>query len=225
MLPHARGKFAKNAVGAWVVSCGLNRRKAGYKRCGLEEAPVTNLAHLVQFYGDDDVEIVGNAAAFLDGSLLYGGGAVVVGTESHREALMRTLAGDAATAIKNRLLIFKDAAEVLDCIVENGFPSAARFDAILGVVMREMRSRCDNAPVHAFAEMGALLWKAGQYPSAIRLEQLWNSLQRRVSFKLYSTYAIDVTDPEFDPDALQTLLRAHSRLVAATPPKPEEISA
>jgi hypothetical protein len=34
-----------------------------------------------------------------------------------------------------------------------------------------------------------------------------------------------VTDPEFDPDALQTLLRAHSRLVAATPPKPEEISA
>lgn len=178
-----------------------------------------NLAHLVQFYGDDDVEIVGNAAAFLDRSLLYGGGAVVVATESHRKALMRALAGDVATAIENRRLIFKDAAEVLDRIVENGFPSAVRFDAIVGAVMRAVRSRCDNAPVHAFAEMGASLWKAGRYPSAVRLEQLWNSLQRKVSFKLYSTYAIDLTGSEFDPDALHALLGLHSRLVAATPPK------
>lgn len=183
---------------------------------------MTSPGHLVQFYGDDDEVLVGNAAAFLDKALLSGGGAVVIAAASHREPLMRTLASDAAAAIKNRRLIFKDAGEVLDRIVEHGFPSAARFDGIVGGLMREARARCDDAPVHAFGEMVALLWSGRQYPSAVRLEQLWCSLQRKLSFNLYCAYAIDVTDPEFDPDALQALLAAHSLLLAATPPELED---
>lgn len=183
---------------------------------------MTSPGHLVQFYGDGDEVLVGNAAAFLDKALLDGGGAVVVATASHREALMRTLASDATAAIKNRQLIFKDAGEVLDRIMERGFPSAARFDAIVGGLMREVRARCGDAPVHAFGEMVALLWSGGQYLSAIRLEQLWSALQKKVSFNLYCAYAIDVTDRDFDPDALQALLRAHSRLLAATPPELED---
>jgi hypothetical protein len=176
----------------------------------------------VQFYGDDDGVLVGNAAAFIDKALLDGGGAVVVATASHREALIRTLASDAPAAIENRRLIFKDAADLLDRIMEHGFPSAARFDATVGGLMREVRARCGNAPVHAFGEMVALLWNAGRFPSAIRLEQLWSSLQRKAPFNLYCAYAIDVMDREFDPDALQALLYAHSRLLASTPPELEE---
>lgn len=183
---------------------------------------MTHPLHLVQFYGGDDEVLVGNAATFVDKALLDGGGAVVVATAFHREALMRTLAGDASTAIKNRQLTFKDAGEVLDRVMEQGFPSAARFDAIVGGLMREVRARCGDAPVHAFGEMVALLWRGGQYPSAIRLEQLWSSLQKRVSFNLYCTYSMDVTGRDFDPDALQALMSAHSRLLAATPPELED---
>lgn len=177
---------------------------------------------LVQFYGDDDAMLVSNAAAFLDKALLDGGAAVAFATAPHREALMRMLAGDAATAIEQRRLIFKDAGDVLDRIIEHGFPNATRFDAIVGGLMREVRARCGNAPVHAFGEMEALLWSAGRYPSALRLEQLWSSLQRKLPFNLYCAYAIDVADRKFDPSALQALLSAHSRFLASTPPEAEE---
>jgi hypothetical protein len=174
--------------------------------------------HLVQFYGDGDDALVSNVAEYLDRALCANGGAVVVATALHREALMRRLASGATAAIKSRRLIFKDAAETLDRIMEHGFPNAARFDAIVGGLMRELNVRCGGAPVHAFGEMVALLWSAGQYPSAIRLEQLWNGLQKNVSFGLYCAYAIDVMERDFDPQALHALLCAHSRLLPAAPP-------
>lgn len=174
--------------------------------------------HLVQFYGTDDAMLVSNVAAFLDRALASEGGAVVVATAPHREALVRALASGATSAIKSRRLIFKDAAETLDRVMEHGFPSAARFDAIVGALMREVTARCGHGPVHAFGEMVALLWGSGQYPSAIRLEQLWNSLQRSTAFNLYCAYAIDPMDREFDPEALHALLCAHSRLLPAMPP-------
>ena len=169
--------------------------------------------HRVQFYGSDDGMLVSNVAAFLDRALVSEGGAVVVATAPHREALVRALAGGATPAIKNRRLIFKDAAETLDRVMEHGFPSAARFDAIVGALVREVTARCDRAPIHAFGEMVALLWGSGQYPSAIRLEQLWNSLQRKTAFGLYCAYAIDPMDRDVDPEPLHALLCAHSRLL------------
>lgn len=175
-------------------------------------------AHFAQFYGSDDPRLIENVAAFIDEALRQDGGAIVVATPEHREALLAALPNGATTAIASDRLVLLDAAETLERLMVRGFPDALRFDAVAGRLVRDLSVRCEGRPIHAFGEMVSLLWETGQYPSAVRLEQLWSGLQRSLPFSLFCAYAIDVLGERFHPDTLDALLCAHSYLVSTQAP-------
>jgi hypothetical protein len=61
--------------------------------------------------------------------------------------------------------------------------------------------------------MVGVLWKAKQFPAAIRLEQLWNRLRTATAFDLFCSYPIDVFDKDFDVGVMDALLCAHTHLL------------
>jgi hypothetical protein len=62
--------------------------------------------------------------------------------------------------------------------------------------------------------MVGLLWAAGKYSEAIRLEKLWNRLLGEHSFSLYCGYPIDIFGSEFQLGAVEALLCAHTHVVS-----------
>lgn len=62
--------------------------------------------------------------------------------------------------------------------------------------------------------MVGLLWSRGQFPAAIRLEQLWNRLQERARFCLYCAYPVDVFGRDFQATIVDPLLCAHTHVVS-----------
>ena len=69
--------------------------------------------------------------------------------------------------------------------------------------------------LRGFGEMVGLLWERGQFPSAIRLEQLWNALQASLGLDLYCAYPIDIFSGGFSAGIVSGLLCSHSAIVAA----------
>jgi hypothetical protein len=65
--------------------------------------------------------------------------------------------------------------------------------------------------------MVGLLWKAGQYAPAIRLEELWNELLKSNDVSLFCGYPIDIFSPDFQADKVDALLCAHTHLLPVNP--------
>ncbi|HEV7179475.1 MAG TPA: MEDS domain-containing protein, partial [Candidatus Baltobacteraceae bacterium] len=95
-----------------------------------------------------------------------------------------------------------------------GYPNPERFEATIGEAVRLARGRSSHG-LRAYGEMVAVLWNRGQYPAAVRLEQLWHQLMSVVPFTLFCAYQIDVFDASFSPAVMQALLCAHTHLLSS----------
>jgi hypothetical protein len=152
---------------------------------------------------------------FLARGLESGETTMAIATPERRAALFALLARriDAERSIEDGTLQFLDAGQTLDQIVVRGYPDAQRFDEVIGTRLRA--AQASGTGIRAYGEMVGVLWKAGRFPAAIRLEQLWNGLRRQVSFSLYCSYPIDVFGSGFDSVAADALLRAHTQFLPA----------
>jgi hypothetical protein len=74
-----------------------------------------------------------------------------------------------------------------------------------------------TAGLRVYGEMVGLLWQAGEYPAAIRLEQLWHRLMKAVDFSLYCAYPIDIFGRGFEAGLIDALLCAHTHLLSCGP--------
>jgi hypothetical protein len=63
--------------------------------------------------------------------------------------------------------------------------------------------------------MVGVLWKAGHFSAAVRLEELWNDLLQSSDVSLFCAYPIDVFSPEFQAASVDALLCAHTHVVPA----------
>jgi hypothetical protein len=61
--------------------------------------------------------------------------------------------------------------------------------------------------------MVGVLWKAGQFSAAARLEEFWNELLQASDVSLFCAYPIDVFSSEFQAASLDALLCAHTHVV------------
>ena len=68
----------------------------------------------------------------------------------------------------------------------DGSPERERFNEVMGGVLPSVSD--GRSRVRAFGEMVALLWAEGNLQRAIRLEELWNDLQKAHSFSLFCAY-------------------------------------
>lgn len=177
-------------------------------------------SHLVQCYQADERVLMENAARFLAEGLAQGHSLVIIATPNHRTGFVRELKRIGAIAQREWRtsgLVLLDAADTLAELLVDGEPDVDRFNDIVGTTIREAASRNGASGVHAYGDMVGELWKAKRFGAAARLEGYWNDLQRSIDFDLFCGYPVDVFNGEFEPGAVDALLRAHTHLLPSSP--------
>src|SRR6185369_7786896 len=106
-----------------------------------------------------------------------------------------------------------DAAQTLSKFIVDGLPDERRFHELIGRVLT--RAADGGHHVRAFGEMVALLWKEGNYNGAIRLEELWNNLQKTNSFSLFCAYPMSGMESEESAESLSKVCLSHSHVIPA----------
>ncbi|HWS88583.1 MAG TPA: ATP-binding protein [Pyrinomonadaceae bacterium] len=171
--------------------------------------------HFVQFYESDDF-LLGSLGGYVGEGLAGGDACVVVATEERRaslDAYLRRRGQDPRSARLRGQFISLDAAETLSRLMVGRSPEPSRFREVVGQLVE--RAGAGERRVRVFGEMVALLWAEGNRDAALRLEGLWNGLQKRRAFRLFCAYPITHfgTDPQDGP--LGHVCSEHTRVIPA----------
>lgn len=171
--------------------------------------------HFVQFYEADGF-LLNSLGGFIGTAINSGEAALVVATQAHREGLDELLIAnglDVANAKASGQFVSIDAAETLSKFMVNGAPQSDRFNEVVGGIIASVS---DGRPrVRAFGEMVALLWAEGQYQAAIRLEELWNELQKAHTFSLFCAYPMNGLGGQKFMEPHSGVCTVHSRVIPA----------
>ncbi|HLJ45944.1 MAG TPA: ATP-binding protein [Bryobacteraceae bacterium] len=173
-------------------------------------------AHFLQFYRGDEEALNRNVTDYLWTAWKRGEGLLVVASHDHLDkfvARLRRLGIETADAIRRGLLVLLGAEQTLAQFMVDGSPDAERFDRTVGATVRAVKARAGGTGVSAYGEMVGVLWIAGQFEAAVRLEELWNHALRDSGIKLFCGYPIDILGKEFENPAVDALLCAHTHLV------------
>ena len=175
--------------------------------------------HVVQLYGNDDRLLTQNVGRFLSEGLKRGDGLIVIATPEHRGTLARQLSHERGypQAVLEGRLVFHDAETMLSRFMVDGTPSPERFAEAVGEALRGVQARAGHTGSRAYGEMVGLLWTAGDYAAAVRLEELWNELLRANDVSLFCGYPIDIFSPDFQADKVDALLCVHTHLLPLNP--------
>lgn len=152
---------------------------------------LTGPGHGVQFYRDDAERMRVLTDFVTDG--LKAGQPVVAIVAAPRLVQLRQVLTDRGFTVKawedSGQLILLDARLTLTALMNGHGVDPSSFRGIIGAVMERAGGR--RRLVRAYGEMVDLLWKDGQAPAALRLEQLWNALARDYHFALLCGYSAD----------------------------------
>jgi PAS domain S-box-containing protein len=171
--------------------------------------------HVVQFY-EDDRFLVDTVGSFLTSGMLAGQSAVVIATESHRDALTVQLeAGgvDVDGACFRGRLLFLDAEETLSAFMVGSMPDPDLFAATVGSVIEKRLRASGTAGLRAYGEMVDVLWKAGNPEGALQLEELWNDLSDGRGFSLLCAYSMGNFYRQNDTQRIEAVCQKHSHVI------------
>jgi PAS domain S-box-containing protein len=180
--------------------------------------------HLVQFYEDDEF-LAGAVAKFLGEGVAAGDVLIVIATIAHLERFLRRLELDGFDVAGMRAfgqLIELDADQTLAKLMRAGEPDPALFEAEIGSLIAT-RAAAGTGQVRAYGEMVDILWRDGQRKAALRLEELWNDLQSRHSFRLLCAYAMASFYKQ--PAGLQCVCATHTHVLETNASNPEQMDA
>ena len=172
-------------------------------------------AHFVQLYGSDDRLLTRNVARFMAEGLRRGDGLVVIASPEHSGSIARQLRVERgySRAVLEGRLIFLDAQTTLERLMLNGEPSVELFNGVIGEALSQVQTRAGHPGLRAYGEMVGVLWKAGEFAAAVRLEELWNQLLKSSDIRLFCGYPIDVFGDEFRADKMDALMCAHTHML------------
>jgi DNA-binding NarL/FixJ family response regulator len=170
--------------------------------------------HEVQFYSDDAV-FLDTFARFIAAALKAGDAAIVVATESHREALalrLKTQGLDVDVAIQQGTYIPLDVAKALSAFMVNGMPDSARFfEVVSGLIEAAAKATKREHPrVVACGECSPFLWAERKPDAAIRLEQLWDQIGTTFAVDILCGYALSSFHGKEDEHFFQSICGKHS---------------
>jgi signal transduction histidine kinase/ActR/RegA family two-component response regulator len=171
--------------------------------------------HFVQFYEADGF-LLNSLSGFIGKAIQSGAGAVVVATEAHRHGLDELLQAnglDVTGARARGCYVSLDAADTLAKFMVDGAPDSRRFKEVIGGVIAGVTD--GRSRTSAFGEMVALLWAEGNFTAAIRLEELWNELQKVHSFSLFCAYPMNELGGERLVEHHSSVCSVHSRVIPA----------
>ncbi len=174
--------------------------------------------HVVRFY-ETDAFLLDAVATFCADAILADGAALVVATPEHRAGIgerlrARGLLDGTGTHDAYHAL---DAAETLSQFMVDGEVDAARLMEVVGDVISRAAER--GRQVHVFGEMVSLLVADGHPAAALRLEELWNDLQRAThptyAFSLFCAYPMEHFEGEPHQQLFADVCAAHSQAIPA----------
>lgn len=171
--------------------------------------------HFVQFYEADGF-LLNSLSGFIGNAINAGDAALVVATAAHREGLDELLNANGlnvANAKASGQFVSIDAAETLSRFMVDGAPQADRFREVVGGIIASVSD--GRSRVRAFGEMVALLWADGQHQAALRVEELWNDLQKAQSFSLFCAYPMNGLGGHQFTEPHSGVCTAHSRVIPA----------
>ncbi len=175
--------------------------------------------HFVQFYGAEQLTLVANVAAFIDEGLQHGDSVIVIATPEHSEAFVSALGSSRAQRdLRSRRLVVLDAAATLEQFMVAGDPNWYRFENVVGSTIRGLRRAKPASGLRAYGEMVALLWAAGQFDAALKLEKYWNVLLGGDAFSLFCGYQIDGEVDEINAAHLHDVMSAHTHVLSGGEP-------
>ncbi|HEX8147103.1 MAG TPA: ATP-binding protein [Pyrinomonadaceae bacterium] len=181
-------------------------------RAGLDAA--CEGEHFVQFYESDEF-LLGSLGGYVGEGLAAGEACVVVATGARRAGLdthLRARGHDPRAARGRGQFFSLDAAETLSKLMVGGSPESTRFEEVVGGLVERAGG---GRRVRVFGEMVALLWADGNRDAAIRLESLWNGLQRRRPFRLFCAYPMRHFGGAAQAGPLGHVCAEHSRVIPA----------
>jgi hypothetical protein len=177
--------------------------------------------HLVHIY-EFEQDLVRQVAVYLARGIERREVALVIANPAHAEAFTAALAEagiDVSWALDTGRLMVVDAATMLSRFMIKGWPDAARFDAVVGELIRGITRT--GRKVCGYGEMVALLWEKGLTHAALELEGLWNSLQSIVDFSLFCAYPKELVDE----DGEQAVHAVHTESIGARAISSAELTA
>ncbi len=169
--------------------------------------------HFVQFYEADGF-LLNSLSGFVGNAIKAGDAAVVVATKAHRDGLDELLIANGVDVIEARAsgrFVSLDAAETLATFMVDGWPDPVRFSESIGSVIASVTD--GRLRLRAFGEMVALLWDEGNYSAAVRLEELWNDLQKSHTFSLFCAYPMHSLGRNGLGHAHEAVCLTHSRVI------------
>jgi signal transduction histidine kinase/ActR/RegA family two-component response regulator len=178
-------------------------------------AEMSDTDHFVQFYEADGF-LLNSLGGFIGNAITSGDAAIVVATPAHRSGLEELLEAnglDLSSAKQRGRYISLDAAETLGKFMVDGSPEPTRFNDVMGGVIASVTD--GRSRIRAFGEMVALLWAAGNHAGAIRLEELWNDLQKAHSFSLFCAYPMNGLGGERFIEPHDRVCNVHTRVIPA----------
>jgi signal transduction histidine kinase/CheY-like chemotaxis protein len=171
--------------------------------------------HFVQFYEADGF-LLNSLTGFIGNAITAGDAAIVVATPEHRNGLDELLQAnglDVTSAKARGRYVSLDAVESLSRFMVDGSPDPTRFHDFMGGVIASVTD--GRSRIRAFGEMVALLWAEGNHAGAIRLEELWNDLQKAHSFSLFCAYPMNSLSGERFIEPHGSVCNVHTRVIPA----------
>jgi hypothetical protein len=170
-------------------------------------------SHMVYTYRDTG-DVAQAAGAYIGAGLGAGAMVVVIATPEHRAgfaAHLRSQGFDWEAACRRGQLLEYDAQDTLAKFMEGDMPDPEKFNTVVGGILEKASTA--GAGVRAFGEMVNILWRRGNLPGAIGLEELWNGLGRRLSFSLFCAYELDHLDEKAYDGPLHKICDVHSDFI------------
>jgi excisionase family DNA binding protein len=155
--------------------------------------------HIVRFYENDDC-LIDSIIDFLK----EGHSNLIIADNKHCTSLRGRL------PVSQDLLIL-DANKTMDKFMTQGMPDADKFFEVIGGLV--VRAAKNGKKVRIYGEIVALLWDEGKIEAALRLEELWNSLQETVPFKLMCGYPMSLFKARSLTEAFVQVCDKHSNVL------------
>ena len=172
------------------------------------------MEHLLQLC-DSDESLAGAMAEFLYEGQQAGDALLVCITPLRWGAVTSALRArglDTSLIVASGQLTLRDASQLLQAIMRNGLPDPARFDQVVGGLVRDLS--VPGTHVRLCGELEDVLAAAGEFRSAEILENLCNQLQEDVPFTLFCGYSAEHFGDPRSVAPLRAICRTHSLVQA-----------
>ena len=137
--------------------------------------------HFVRFY-EDDAFLTEAVASVIKMGLQGNDTLIVMVPASHTTDLRKVLTPD---EFANTHLMFFNPTSLLSKLMGDDWPNQPGFMKVLGGRLQKI---CQTVRLRMLAEMVAVVWTEGKHRAAIRLKELWNTLQTVHPFSRLHAY-------------------------------------